>query len=105
MSEQEQAEREKSRQMIRDRLREEAAQLKIREIQGEYKFDNPDLEKKSKRLTKQSELEEKYKDRPKISFHQLNDEGNKLFMQAKRDKVLTTIGWSMVGNVAGIGVV
>jgi hypothetical protein len=56
-------------------------------------------------LTKQSQLEEKYKDKPKIAFHELTDEGNKLFMQAKRDKVLTTIGWSMIGNVAGIGVV
>lgn len=26
-------------------------------------------------------------------------------MQAKRDKVWTTIGWSFCGNVAGIGVV
>lgn len=26
-------------------------------------------------------------------------------MQAKRDKVWTTIGWSFIGNVAGIGVV
>ena len=26
-------------------------------------------------------------------------------MQAKRDKVITTIGWSIIGNLAGIGVV
>jgi len=26
-------------------------------------------------------------------------------MQAKRDKVATTIGWSIIGNFAGVGVV
>ena len=26
-------------------------------------------------------------------------------MQAKRDKVWTTLGWSFIGNIAGIGVV
>ena len=26
-------------------------------------------------------------------------------MQAKRDKVTTTIGWSIIGNFAGVGVV
>jgi len=26
-------------------------------------------------------------------------------MQAKRDRVMTTIGWSIIGNFAGIGVV
>jgi hypothetical protein len=26
-------------------------------------------------------------------------------MQIKRDKVWTTLGWSLIGNVAGIGVV
>lgn len=56
-------------------------------------------------MAKLSTLEEKYKDKPKIAFHQLSDEGNKLFMQAKRDKVWTTIGWSIVGNVAGIAAV
>ena len=42
---------------------------------------------------------------PKISLHQLDDEGNLKMMQAKRDKVWTTIGWSACGNVAGIGMV
>lgn len=50
-------------------------------------------------------MEEKYKDKPKIAFHQLSDEGNKQFMQAQRDKVWTTLGWSFIGNIAGIGVV
>jgi hypothetical protein len=77
----------------------------VREATGEYKFDNPDLEHKTKRQTKLTNLEEKYKDKPKIAFHELSDEGNKLFMQAKRDKVWTTIGWSIVGNFAAIGVV
>lgn len=40
----------------------------------------------------------------KISFHELDDEGNLKLMQAKRDKVWTTIGWSFCGNVAGVGV-
>ena len=42
---------------------------------------------------------------PKIAFHKLNDEGNLKFMQIKRDKVMTTLGWSLIGNVAGVGVV
>ena len=86
-------------------MREEARLLKIREVQGEYKFDNPDLEYLTKRQTKVAVLEEKYKNKPKIAFHSLTDEGNKLFMQAKRDKVWTIIGWSIVGNVPAIGVV
>lgn len=56
----------------------------------------------SKRIRKTKELEVKYKDRPKIAFHQLTDEGNRLFMQAKRDKVWTTLTWSASGNVAGL---
>ena len=76
----------------------------MREIEGEYKFDNPDLEEKSmsRRVKKTKELEEKYKGRPKIAFHQLTDEGNRLFMQAKRDKVWTTLTWSFCGNIAGL---
>ena len=106
MSEEEhKAARDVSRERIRQRLREEARLIKVRENEGEYMFDNPDLEHKTKRLTKQANLEEKYKDKPKIAFHQLDDEGNKLFMQAKRDQVLTTIGWSLIGNVAGVAVV
>ena len=72
--------REQEKERIRQRLRDEAKQLKIREATGEYKFDNPDLEHKTKRQTKLTTLEEKYKDKPKIAFHQLSDEGNKLFM-------------------------
>ena len=41
---------------------------------------------------------------PKIAMHQLDDEGNLKMMQAKRDKVWTTIGWSFCGNIAGVGV-
>ena len=51
------------------------------------------------------ELETKYKDKPKIAFHTLSDEGNMKFMQIKRDMVWTTIGWSFIGNFAGIFVV
>ena len=78
--------------------------MKIREITGEYKFDNPDLEEKSmtKRTRKTKEFEEKFKDKPKIAFHELTDEGNRMFMQAKRDKVWTTLSWSFCGNFAGL---
>ena len=61
--------REFDRQKIRERLRAEAQNLKVREASGEYKFDNPDLEHKTKRQTKLAVLEEKYKDKPKIAFH------------------------------------
>ena len=79
--------------------------MKIREDSGEYQFDNPDLEHKTKRNTKLAECEEKYKDKPKIAFHELSEDGNKLFMQAKRDRVWTNLGWSLVGNVVAISVV
>jgi hypothetical protein len=42
---------------------------------------------------------------PKIAFHKLDDEGNRKFMQIKRDMIWTTIGWSLIGNLAGISVV
>jgi hypothetical protein len=62
------------------------------------------LEKKTGYAKKQAELEEVYKNVPKIAFHELSDEGNRLFLQARRDKLMTTIGWSMCGNIFGIGV-
>lgn len=42
---------------------------------------------------------------PKIAFHTLDDEGNLKFMQIKRDKVWTTLSWSLIGNIAGVGFV
>lgn len=48
------------------------------------------------------ELEKKYKDKPKIAFHTLTDEGNLKYMQIRRDLIWTTIGWSFIGNIAGI---
>ena len=45
------------------------------EAEGEYKFDNPDLEYKTKRQKKTQALEQKYKDKPKIAFHKLTEEG------------------------------
>ena len=59
---------------------EEAKNIKIRKIEGEYKYDNPDLEHKTKWGKKFDTLEEKYKDKPKIAFHTLDDEGNLKFM-------------------------
>ena len=69
MNEEKNPELDEHRQKIRQRLREEARQIKIREEKGEYKFDNPELEYKTKRNTKLGVLEEKYKDKPKIAFH------------------------------------
>ncbi len=79
--------------------------MRIRANEGDYQFDNPDLEHKTKRQKKLVEMEDKYKDKPKIAFHELSEEGNKLFMQAKRDRVWSTLGWSLIGNIAGIMVV
>jgi len=84
---------------------EEAKKIRVRKIEGQYKGDNPHIEHKSSWGKKLDNLEEKYKDQPKIAFHTLDDEGNLKFMQIKRDKVWTTLGWSCIGNIAGIGVV
>ena len=42
---------------------------------------------------------------PKIAFHSLDDAGNLKHMQLKRDKVWNTLGWSVIGNIVGVGVV
>ena len=84
---------------------EEAKKIRIRKAEGKYEYDNPDLEHKSKWAKKVERLEEKYKDIPKIAFHELDDEGNLKFMQIKRDRVWTTLGWSAIGNICGVGVV
>ena len=83
-------------------MREEAARIRVRHAEGPYTFDNPHLEHKTKRQKKLEELEEKYKDKPKIAFHTLTDEGNIKYMNSKRDFVWTTIGWSFMGNFAGV---
>jgi len=85
----------------------EAKSIRVRKSEGKYEYNNPDLEHKSKWAVKLENLENKYdqKDMAKISFHTLDDEGNLKFMQSKRDKVWTTLGWSLIGNVAGVGVV
>jgi len=57
------------KESLQKKLIEEAQRIRVRDIEGEYKFDNPDLEHKSKRQRKVSELEVKYKDKPKIAFH------------------------------------
>lgn len=84
---------------------EEAKKIKIRQIEGPYAFDNPHLEHKTKRQKKMEELESKYRNKPKIAFHTLSDEGNLKYMQIKRDYVWTILGWSFIGNFAGVGVV
>ena len=47
-------------------------------------------------------LEEKYKGKPRIAFHKLDDEGERKFIQLKRDRVWTTVGWSFMGNFVGL---
>jgi len=84
---------------------QEARNIRLKKADGKYDFNNPDLEHKNKWVKKVDNLEEKYKDKPKIVFHELDDEGNLKFMQVKRDKVWTTLGWSFIGNIAGVGVV
>ena len=95
------------KELIRLRMLEEAKKIKIRKAEGKYEYDNPDLEHKSKWMKKVEKLEEEYKEKnqPKIALHELDDEGNLKFMQIKRDRVWTTLGWSCIGNVCGIGVV
>jgi len=62
------------------KLKEEASKIKVRQSEGPYNFDNPHLEHKTKRQKKLEELEKKYKDKPKIAFHTLTDEGNLKYM-------------------------
>ena len=57
------------KEQVKRRILEEQARMKIRQAEGEYKFDNPDLEHKTKRQKKLIEMEDKYKDKPKIAFH------------------------------------
>ena len=68
------------KELVKERIRQEQAKMKVTQAEGEYQFDNPHLEYKTKRLTKMAEMEDKYKDKPKIAFHELSEEGNKLFM-------------------------
>ena len=99
MTDKEEAER------ARQRILEEAKRIRIKKAEGDYLNDNPHLEYKSKWGKKLDNLEEKYKDMPKIAFHKLDDEGQRKFMQIQRDKVWTTLTWSLIGNVVGVGVV
>ena len=81
---------------------EEAKKIRIRKSEGQYEYDSPHLEHKGSWDKKMDKLEIKYKDQPKIAFHTLDDEGNMKFMQVKKDKWFTTLGWSFLGNIAGI---
>ena len=100
-----QRERISAKEAVKQKILEEQSRMKIHKAEGEYQFDNPQLEHKTKRQKKLSEMEDKYKDKPKIAFHELSEEGNKLFMQAKRDRVWTTLGWSLVGNAFAMSAV
>ena len=90
------------KELIKQKMLEEAKKIKVRNVEGPYNFDNPHLEHKTKRQKKLEELEEKYKDKPKIAFHSLTDEGTLKYMQAKRDFVWTILGWSFIGNFGGV---
>jgi hypothetical protein len=68
------------KEAIKQKMLEEAKKIKVRHEKGPYTFDNPHLEHKTKRQKKLEELEEKYKDRPKIAFHSLTDEGTIKYM-------------------------
>jgi hypothetical protein len=68
------------REALLSKMREEALKIKVRQAEGPYTFDNPHLEHKTKRQKKLEDLEAKYKDKPKIAFHTLTDEGNLKFM-------------------------
>ena len=67
------------RDRVKARLKE--AQLNVRSdhLEEEYKFDNEDLELKKGNAKKLADLEEKYKGKPKIQFHKLTREGERLF--------------------------
>ena len=52
---------------------EEAKNIRVRSSEGKYDFKNPDLEHKNTWRIKLENLEEKYKDMPKIAFHTLDD--------------------------------
>jgi len=67
-----------------------------------YKYDNPHIEHRSKRELKLEALELKYNHRPAIIIHTLSDDGNKKLIQMKRDRILTTLGWSFIGNFGGV---
>ena len=70
------------REKVRERLYDQARKTKLKQAEGVYEFDNEDLEYKSGLDKKVTMLEKKYKDTPKIAFHELTDEGNRMYMQA-----------------------
>lgn len=85
---------------------EEAKNIRIRRSEGDYNFDNKDIEHKNSWEKKMDNLEKgRFQHMPKIAIHTLNDEGNLRYMQIKRDKIWTTLGWSFCGNVFGVGAV
>jgi hypothetical protein len=60
---------------VRRRMLEEAKRIRVRRPDGVYEY-NKDIEHKSGWAKKLDNLEEKYKDMPKIAFHSLDDAGN-----------------------------
>lgn len=65
-----------AKRLARERMLEEAKKIRIRKSEGPYAFDNPHLEHKSEWEVKCETLEEgRYKDRPKIAFHRLDEQG------------------------------
>ena len=62
MSKQEEFDRDK----VKARLKEAKINIRQDQFEGEYKFDNEDLETKKGNAKKLEVLEAKYKDKPKI---------------------------------------
>lgn len=89
---------------VKKRILEEAKNIRIRKSEGKYNYDNPDIEHKSSWQKKNDNLEKKYEEKgmSKISIHVLDDEGNLKYMQIKRDRLMTTLGWSFCGNIFGV---
>ena len=59
------------KEVIRQRIREQAKKIKIRGLEDED-FNESNLEYKNRRQRKTAMLEEKYKNKPKIAFHTLS---------------------------------
>ncbi len=68
---------------LKRKLREHAKTIKIRGMEGQYHGDNEQLEKKNKWKKREEDLNEKYKDKPRIAFHTLTEDGNRRLMALK----------------------
>ena len=71
-------------------------------LETPYDYRNKYLEKESKKQRKIRELSAEYGETAwKMRFHELDEEGQRVYGQLKRDRVLTTTGWSILGSLVG----